>query len=512
MSFLKCSRIVICFLYVSVFACSSPKEKEGFDLLTEMGQPSLELEGKALAEIYCKACHAFPEPGLLDNETWKQGVLPDMRRRMGLINEEDFGVAVGEDNDAPPGIYAASPLITGVVWQKIQDYYLTNAPERLAASTVWETAVKTTDLFGVHIPHFPNKRPSLTTLVRFNTKKKLIYVGDRLGSLIRIDPKGFKVLDSLRISSPASDISFTDDGFYLLTMGVMDPSNFSVGKFSFYNSGMQEKVILEQLTRPVHFVEADLTGNGSPDVLISGFGNHVGQLSMFEKAADGYLEKKLNALPGARKSVVLDLNGDGRLDIVAMMTQAKEGIYVYINQGNGRFKEEKWLEFHPAFGSSDFEFLDMNGDGHLDLVIVNGDNADLSPIEKPYHGIHVFTNDGSYQFSESYFFPMNGASGLAVADFDENGKPDIAAISYFPKIVNGSKRNFALLLQDTDAGYVPYEFPELGGLSYLVMEKADIDQDGDIDLLLGSFDFKSTFALPSWPWTPFVWLENKMLK
>jgi hypothetical protein len=486
--------------------------KEGFELLSQMEQPSLELDGKALAGIYCAACHMFPEPELLDRETWKTGVLPDMRRRLGLINEEDFGVAVGEDNDAPAGIYAESPLITSEIWGKIQDYYLTNAPEKLADNKVWETEVKQTNLFEVHFPKFPNKRPSLTTLLRYNNQDGKIYLGDRLGSLIRIDTKNFKVLDSLRISSPASDISFSDGGFYLLTMGVMDPSNFSVGNFSFYDQSLKEERILENLTRPVHFLGEDLTGDGSEEWLISGFGNHLGQLSMFEKTENGYSEKKLNALPGARKTVVSDLDGDGRLDVLALMTQAKEGVFAYFNQGDGKFSEKKWLEFHPAFGSSDFEFLDMNGDGHLDLVIVNGDNADLSPIEKPYHGVRVFLNDGKFNFSENYFFPMNGASGLVVADFDGNGRLDIAAISYFPKVVDGSRRNFIILLQDNTGKFSPYDLPQVGELSYLVMEKGDIDADGDVDLLLGSFDFKSTFALPSWQWTPFVWLENKSKK
>ncbi|EMS35032.1 hypothetical protein C943_02924 [Mariniradius saccharolyticus AK6] len=504
----------VCFLIVYLYGCQSAKDKdkEGFELLSQMDQPSLELDGKALAGIYCAACHMFPEPELLDRETWKTGVLPDMRRRLGLINEEDFGVAVGEDNDAPPGIYAASPLITSEIWGKIQDYYLTNAPEKLTEGSVWETEVKQTDLFEVQIPQFPNKRPTLTTLLRFNQKEGKIYLGDRLGSLIRIDAKGFNVLDSIRISSPASDISFSDGGFYLLTMGVMDPSNFSVGNFSFYDQSLKEERILENLTRPVHFSGADLNGDGSEEWLISGFGNHVGQLSMFERTENGYFEKKLNAQPGARKTVVSDLDGDGRLDVLALMTQAKEGVYAYFNRGGGKFSEKKWLEFHPAFGSSDFEFVDMNGDGHLDLVIVNGDNADLSPVEKPYHGVRVFLNDGKYNFSENYFFPMNGASGLVLADFDGNGRLDIAAISYFPKIVDGSRRNFILLLQDKSGKFSPFDFPQVGGLSYLVIEKGDIDADGDVDLLLGSFDFKSTFALPSWQWTPFVWLENKSMK
>ena len=501
-----------CFLIAIVFQSCQPRsanEKEGFDLLRSMDQPSLELDGKTLAEMYCQACHLFPDPSLLDQATWENGVLPDMRRRLGLITEEDFGVAVGEDNDAPPGIYASSPLITSDIWEKIRAYYRENAPAQLPKNNHWENEVTDSELFEMVVPDFPNKRPSLTTLLRYNPFDKKIYLGDRLRSLSRFDPYTFKVLDSVMVSSPPSEIAFGADGFHLLTMGVMDPSNFSTGKFSFFDYGFQEQVILQNLTRPVHFANADLLGDGSESWLVSAFGNHLGQLSYFRKVGDSYQEHKLNALPGARRTVVRDVNGDGLQDVVAMMTQAREGIYAYINQGGGKFLEEKWLTFHPVFGSSDFEWIDMNGDGFADLVVVNGDNADLSPIEKPYHGVRVFLNDGLMHFSEEYFFPMNGASGLTVGDFDGNGRTDIAAISYFPQVSNGEWRNFVLLMQDSLGKYNPASVPGLGSLNYLVIDKADIDQDGDLDLMLGSFDFKSTYASPSWTWTPFVILKNK---
>src|SRR5690242_7022194 len=43
--------------------------------------------GEKLARTYCAACHAFPEPGLLDKETWRSGVLPQMAARLGIRSE-----------------------------------------------------------------------------------------------------------------------------------------------------------------------------------------------------------------------------------------------------------------------------------------------------------------------------------------------------------------------------------------------------------------------------------------
>ncbi len=42
------------------------------------------LSGKQLANMYCKICHEFPEPELLDKDTWINSVLPNMGLRMGI--------------------------------------------------------------------------------------------------------------------------------------------------------------------------------------------------------------------------------------------------------------------------------------------------------------------------------------------------------------------------------------------------------------------------------------------
>jgi hypothetical protein len=495
-------------------SCTQKSEvnKEGFDKLQGLGKASLELSGKELADLYCQACHLKPDPGLLDKNTWKNGVLPDMRRRLGLINAEDFGAKVGEDNDAPKGIYAETSLITQADWDKIQEYYLNFAPDLLEAIPMDKDLKVDNRIFTVSKPDFHNKRPSLTTLVRFHPQEKLLYVGDRLNSLFRIDPIGMKILDSIRIISPASDIRFKQTGFELLTMGVMDPSNYAFGRLKEYGSFEKKHptILMDSLRRPVHFTYADLTQNGKEDLIVSFFGNHIGTLSWFEKNDNGYEEHILNSLPGARKTVVEDVNGDGLPDIIAMMTQAKEGIYTYINQGDGNFKQEIWLQFESVFGSSDFDWVDMDGDGFKDLVIVNGDNADISPILKPYHGLRIFSNDGKNAFRESYFYPMHGASALLTGDFDQDGRMGVAVSSYFPDKSNGKNLNFLLFQQIGNMEFQVSSFEELGKWSWLVMEKADIDGDDDLDIILGSFDFQSMFAFPPRVWMPFIILENNI--
>ena len=146
--------------------------------------------------------------------------------------------------------------------------------------------------------------------------------------------------------------------------------------------------------------------------------------------------------------------------------------------------------------------------GAKDLVIVNGDNADLSPILKPYHGLRIFTNDGKNAFSESYFYPMHGASALLTGDFDQDGRMGMAVSSYFPDKSGEKTLNFLLFQQTGNMEFQVSSIAELGKWSWLVMEKADIDGDDDLDIILGSFDFQTRFAFPARDWMPFVILEN----
>ena len=82
--------------------------------------------GEALAKKYCSSCHLFPEPGELDKITWEQKVLPVMGKLMGV---SQLGRHPFEESDRiishEQGGFAAED------WQKIANYYVSNAPRTL---------------------------------------------------------------------------------------------------------------------------------------------------------------------------------------------------------------------------------------------------------------------------------------------------------------------------------------------------------------------------------------------
>jgi hypothetical protein len=91
----------------------------------------------------------------------------------------------------------------------------------------------------------------------------------------------------------------------------------------------------------------------------------------------------------------VDWENDGLMDVIAGYGQALEGVFCFKNFGDGKFETIPFIEFHPLYGLSDLNVQDINQYGFEDLILSNGDNADLSPLLKPYHGIRIYYGDGS---------------------------------------------------------------------------------------------------------------------
>jgi hypothetical protein len=187
------------------------------------------------------------------------------------------------------------------------------------------------------------------------------------------------------------------------------------------------------------------------------------------------------------RRTVHDFNGDKHLDIAVLFSDAREGFYILINNGENEFDTTTVFETHSAYGHTYFELHDFNADGLMDILTVNGDNVDSDPYNtlKNYHGIRIYLNDGDLRFEEAYFYPMYGAFGGRAADFDNDGDLDVAAISFYPDYGSEKRESFTYLNNDGDLKFSAFTAPELVNGRWMTIDAGDLDGDADIDIVLG---------------------------
>ena len=447
--------------------------------------------GEAAARKYCQACHLFPEPDLLDQHTWVNNVLPNMGSRLGIRTSGYDPVREADPTERiylkQLNVYPDKPLITKAEWQSIVDYYRSQAPRQLPSPPARTNISSQPPPFVASEIKIGEKEVPQVSLLKYDPAGQRLYIGDHL-ELYALD-KALTIQSSWQLQTPAVDMAHALKSLFVLGIGTFSPSDKKEGVFFPLLSAdpaLARTMIIEHLPRPVQFAIGDLNGDAKSDVVVCGFGNHQGRLAWYDGgSASG--EHVLTTLPGARKAIIQDLNGDGKPEILALMAQAWEKLSIYYNQGGGVFKEETALSFPPVYGVSYFELADFNRDGHVDVLLTNGDNWDYSPIDKPYHGIRIFLNDGQNHFNESFFFPMYGCSEARALDFDKDGDLDLVAIAFYNNLTTVSTRSFVYLENTGNLHFLAHYMPETGNGRWLTMDVGDFDQDGYADVFLGSY-------------------------
>jgi len=451
------------------------------------GSATASLEQEKLAKIHCSGCHAFPGPELLTQNMWKS-VLPHMSARLGVpsggLNPFKNMKTAEISRLKMGGVYPEKPLIPDSVWKSIESYYLSEAPESMRLPVR-----KTQDNespFEARMQPLELNSSAFISMVKFDPEEQL-FVATWNGDVVQVDGN-FGARKKVVFPRPIVDFQYDDQGYIkALSIGELYPNEGFSGAVAQLDtqSFSQPELVFAQLARPVSFESGDLNGDGREDLLICQFGNKLGQLSWFENTGQTYQEHVIKEAPGATRAYLLDMDDDGDLDPVALFAQGDEGISIFYNE-KGRFREERILRFHPVFGSSDFEFLDFDRDGDRDIIMTNGDNADYSNMLKSFHGVRIFLNEEG-EFKEKFFFPMFGASKVRARDYDQDGDLDLLACAFFPETTQGLDQSIVYLENKGNWIFEASHFELAPEGRWMVMDAGDVDQDGDVDVILGSF-------------------------
>jgi hypothetical protein len=169
----------------------------------------------------------------------------------------------------------------------------------------------------------------------------------------------------------------------------------------------------------------DLNHDGIPDLVVANSysGSGPGNVAVLLGKGDGTFREPVRYQAGIRpwQLVLGDFNGDGNLDVAVVPIDGENKILVLLGNGDGTFGKAKAYPsgfFPQAIVAADFE-----GRGKLDLAVTDNTNP------KPCH-VSVLLGNGDGTFQPPLKFRVGvGPSQLVVADFNHDGKPDIATIN-----------------------------------------------------------------------------------
>lgn len=443
-----------------------------------------------VARRACTLCHAFVEPQMLTRQNWAEQILPRMSVRL--------GVAVPDFSSSPEGdlirarkIYTERPLVPVEWWPAIERYYLKNAPESPLPQDPRPEIQIGLPGFRTERPRFRTPDPS-TTLVKISPGRRQIFVGDdKLQALFLLNTNG-AVVAQLDAGNVPVDLVETDTGLYVTCVGSFLPSEIHRAELLFFPRQGEgfgpRKVILKELPRSVQTEFADFNGDGRTDFAVCMFGNLTGRFSWFENLGeDRYREHVLSQETGAMYCAARDFDRDGHLDLAVLFAQHLESLIILYGDGRGNFSGDSIFQKPPVYGHSFMEAVDFDGDGRLDFIVTNGDNGEYESPTKKYHGVWLYRATGPRSYEEHFLFPLNGAYRALARDFDGDGDLDIAVNAYFPDYVNSPRESFVLLVNQGGLKFQPYTFPECISGRWLVMDAGDLDGDGDLDIVLGSY-------------------------
>ncbi len=236
---------------------------------------------------------------------------------------------------------------------------------------------------------------------------------------------------------------------------------------------------------------ADINGDGNEDVFIGGAKDQAGQI---------YFHKGNGNISGnTQKAFIEDLSyedtaaaffdadGDGDIDLMVGSGGnqiGEEKTYLtrlYFNNGKGNFTKADYTLPSTFNNTSVISPFDFDNDGDIDVFIGSRSVVGTYGIDAK----HLFlenNGDGTFKdATERLAFDLKNAGMITNAiwsDIDGDGKKDLITVSEWgtPKVYKNTGRALSKMSTDLD---------NLHGW-WNVIETADLDNDGDLDLIIGN--------------------------
>ncbi len=251
----------------------------------------------------------------------------------------------------------------------------------------------------------------------------------------------------------------------------------------------QEPVIAPANKYPANLssvLVADLNGNNAPEII--GLDNTSNAVVVLKNLGTGkYGAATYYAISGAPNGIAIgDFNADGKLDVaVALGAYNAAGGKVAVLRGNGDGTLQLPV-YHPvSIPAESIAVADFNNDNRPDIAVIGNTNFD--GVNK----VSVLTNTGSsfteHAFAAPTYYTANGFGpdgdfihNVVAGDFNGDKRIDLAYIDECAQCDPSSEVLF--VLANTTSGWVA-KMPS-GGTGSVSVTAADIDGDGITDLVI----------------------------
>jgi len=259
-----------------------------------------------------------------------------------------------------------------------------------------------------------------------------------------------------------------------------------------YNDFDYEGLIAHKLSQEgPSLAIADINGDGNEDIFIGGAKNQSG--AIYIHRGNGKIVAKKSSVFDEDKefedvaAAFFDADGDGDLDLVVgsggndVSMQRNYGARLYFNDGRGNFSKSE-NELPSTFKNiSTISPYDYDNDGDVDLFIGSRSVVGVYGLS-PDHLLLENMGDGTFNnVTERLGYDLKNAGMVTDSkweDIDGDGKKDLIVSAEWdtPKIYKNTGRRLSKMNSSLDSLYGWWN----------TVETADLDGDGDQDLILGN--------------------------